>query len=134
MKNVNQGCVNNEICIYDRERLEIKSHLSRDTNMIGCRISCRSYWDTLVESCRLKIERHPRGESAMRRVRNMPLVVSFEDVEAVMFESRCNLTWGRLAVFIMWLHRHDSAYAWWYRLAQHHCQFLTEGLVQVATS
>ena len=101
--------------------------------MLGCRLSCRCYWESLVDTCRRKIERHPRGEVVMGIVRHMPLVVSFEDAEAVMFESACNLTGGRMAVFIMWLHRHDRAYAWWYRLAQHHKQFLTEGIALATT-
>ena len=82
----------------------------------------------------MKIDRHPRGVSVMTRVRNMPLVLSFEDAEAAMHESRCNLTWGRFAVFIMWLQRHDRAYEWWYRLTQHHFRFITEGIAQVATA
>ena len=122
------------ICLYDREMLKIKTHLSKDTNMIGCRIACRCYWDTLVESCRLKIDLHPRGVSVMTQVRDMPLVTSYEDAEAAMRDSLCNLAWGRFAVFIMWLHRHDLAYVWWYRLTQHHFLFITEGIAQVATA
>ena len=102
--------------------------------MTSCRIASRCYWDTLVESCRMKINRHPNGVSVMTQVRDMPLVLSYEAAEEAMLESRCNLTWGRFAVFIMWLHRHSKAYEWWFRLMQHHFRYITEGVGQVATA
>ena len=102
--------------------------------MTSCRIASRCYWDTLVEACRMKIDRHPNGVSVMTQVVHMPLVTTFECTEEAMLESRCNRTWGRFAVFIMWLHRHPKAYAWWFGLVQHHFLFITEGVGQVATA
>ena len=97
-------------------------------------IASRCYWDSLVEACRTKINRHPNGVSVMTQVRDMPLLTTYDGAEEAMLQSRCNMTWGRFAVFIMWLHRHLKAYEWWNRLVQHHFHYITEGVSQVATA
>ena len=94
-------------------------------------LSTPLYWVRLTRTCEEKISRNPRGVEVMRMLHDMPLVSSYDDIRLALTESRVNENWGRFAVFIKWLQRHEATYEHWTRLLQDHPKLLKRTICEL---
>ena len=92
------------------------------------------YWQRLGVSCADRIRMGGEGEELWRQVEELPLVSTYRDVVAVLFESHVEKYWGRFAVFICWLHRHETSYRYWRRLVQEHPDLVTQYVCDLASA
>ncbi len=97
-------------------------------------IQLPGYWQRLSQSCIDKIERGARSVEVWQQIDAMPLVESYRDVEAVFLESHLDAYWGRVAVFIRWLHRHRLAYHYWRHLVQDYPDPVTRAICELTTA
>ena len=92
------------------------------------------YWQRLSHACIDKIERGARSTEVWQQITDMQLVKTYRDIEAVFLESHVDAYWGRFAVFIRWLQRHDLAFHYWRHLVQDHPELVTRAICELTTA
>ena len=113
-------------------RIKIISKQTRVMSYLSV-LQLPTYWYRLGVACAKKIRRGSEGEEVWRQLEEMPLVSTYTDIVQVLFESHVEVYWGRFAVFISWLQRHEDAYRHWRRLVQEHPNLVTKAICDLAS-